>query len=405
MKHIFLFLLALAPALALAQTGTVKDSVRVLTTAEIAQGNSKDSAHLYFIDTTWKKIRMDSLARFARLKLAGDRGDIIVSADGLTWNNDTLSIDSMQLGAGAVVLPGAKVTGTLPVSKGGTGQNTLTASKVLVGNGTSGVLSPTNLHWDNTNSRLGIGTSTPGNISGGITPILDVIGPGRFASIAYTNLVMDGTNTTGWGNNMAFRAQGVDFGYVGSIGSFLGSTNKDMTFWATLGNGFRVNTNGNSASVIVVPSTRRVGIRVESPGALLHLAEGINAANGAPLKFTSGTNTSTPEAGAMEWDGTNLYMTNSSNVRRWVNQGIAVTSGTINFAATNGGTHDDETVTVTGATAGDVVSLGVPNGAVFDATCYTAWVSADDTVTIRFNNYSGTQRTPSGVFKIFVTKF
>jgi hypothetical protein len=53
------------------------------------------------------------------------------------------------------------VTGTLPVANGGTGVSSLTANKVLVGNGTSGVLTPTNLHWDNTNSRLGIGITAP----------------------------------------------------------------------------------------------------------------------------------------------------------------------------------------------------------------------------------------------------
>ena len=53
------------------------------------------------------------------------------------------------------------VTGTLPVENGGTGQSTLTANKVMVGNGTSGVLTPTNLHWDNTNRRLGIGITSP----------------------------------------------------------------------------------------------------------------------------------------------------------------------------------------------------------------------------------------------------
>jgi hypothetical protein len=53
------------------------------------------------------------------------------------------------------------VTGTLPVANGGTNTTTLTANKVMVGNGTSGVLTPTNLHWDNTNSRLGIGNTNP----------------------------------------------------------------------------------------------------------------------------------------------------------------------------------------------------------------------------------------------------
>jgi microcystin-dependent protein len=53
------------------------------------------------------------------------------------------------------------VTGTLPVANGGSGASTLTANKILVGNGTSAVLAPTNLHWDNTNSRLGVGDTTP----------------------------------------------------------------------------------------------------------------------------------------------------------------------------------------------------------------------------------------------------
>ncbi len=39
---------------------------------------------------------------------------------------------------------------------------------------------------------------------------------------------------------------------------------------------------------------------------------GVGTASIAPLKFTSGTNLTTPQAGAVEWDGTRLYVTNSA---------------------------------------------------------------------------------------------
>lgn len=53
------------------------------------------------------------------------------------------------------------VTGTLPVANGGTGAATFTAGRVLFGAGTSAINTSANLFWDNTNSRLGIGTATP----------------------------------------------------------------------------------------------------------------------------------------------------------------------------------------------------------------------------------------------------
>jgi hypothetical protein len=67
-----------------------------------------------------------------------------------------------------------------------------------------------------------------------------------FSSTAFTNLTVNGTNSNGWGNNIAFKSEGTDFGYVGSVGSLLGNTTKDMTIWATSGNGIRFYTNGNN---------------------------------------------------------------------------------------------------------------------------------------------------------------
>jgi hypothetical protein len=58
------------------------------------------------------------------------------------------------------------------------------------------------------------------------------------------NLIIDGTNVNDRGTNMVFRSLGTHFGYIGSYGSLIGTTSKDMSIWATEGNGFRVFTNG-----------------------------------------------------------------------------------------------------------------------------------------------------------------
>jgi microcystin-dependent protein len=67
-------------------------------------------------------------------------------------------------GSGALVtsIDAANIsTGSITIARGGTGVASLTSNKVLVGNGTTAVLQPTNLHWDDANSRLGISTATP----------------------------------------------------------------------------------------------------------------------------------------------------------------------------------------------------------------------------------------------------
>jgi hypothetical protein len=146
-----------------------------------------------------------------------------------------------------------------------------------------------------------------------------------------------------------------------------------------------------------------VGIAVNTPTARLHLAAGTATASTAPLKFTSGTNLTTAEAGAMEFNGTNLFFS-PSTTRHTVNHGLTG-SATLDFPSTTTLLSADLTITVTGAADGDVVSLGVPNAAVNANTSYSAWVSAANTVTVRFNNYSsGTVDPASGLFKVFVTK-
>jgi len=86
-----------------------------------------------------------------------------------TWNGATIATNRGGTGltsftsGGAVYATStsALTTGTLPVASGGTGLTTLTAGYIPFGAGTSAFGSNANLFWDNTNSRLGLGTLSP----------------------------------------------------------------------------------------------------------------------------------------------------------------------------------------------------------------------------------------------------
>ena len=62
-------------------------------------------------------------------------------------------------------------------------------------------------------------------------------------------------------------------------------------------------------------------------GGLVLLA-GVSSASGAPLKFTIGTNLTTPENGAIEYDGTDYYVTAQSTRQKLIKGLAASYSGT-----------------------------------------------------------------------------
>jgi len=136
----------------------------------------------------------------------------------------------------------------------------------------------------------------------------------------------------------------------------------------------------------------------------LHLIAGAATASRAPLKFTTGTNLTTAEAGAMEYNGANLFF--SPSTTRYTVDLSLTGSSTLDFGSTAAGGVSDLTLTVTGAADGDVVSLGVPNTSMPVSGSFSAWVSATNTVTVRYaNNDLINARDPaSGTFKVRVIK-
>lgn len=108
-----------------------------------------------------------------------------------------------------------------------------------------------------------------------------------------------------------------DLGASIALGGYINGTATYEGFGGIAGrkeNSTAANTRGylqlltNGSERARIDSNGHLGVGVTTITALLHLKAGTATANTAPLKFTSGTKLTTPEDGAMEYDGTHLYV-------------------------------------------------------------------------------------------------
>ncbi|MET0392682.1 MAG: hypothetical protein ABW019_06055 [Chitinophagaceae bacterium] len=220
------------------------------------------------------------------------------------------------------------------------------------------------------------------------------------------------TNKTGY-SNTAIGSQALRFDSTGNnnvaIGNLAGITQTGGDNNIYIGSNAQPNiapTASNQLNIgnCIYGNNGNIGINVAAPTAKTHLAAGTTTANTAPLKFTSGSNLATPENGAVEYDGTNYFVTSGGN-RHTLAKTFTATS-TLNFPNTASQGTADLTITVTGAADGDAVCLGIPNAAIHANSSYMAWVSAANTVTIRFtNDATGSIDPASSVFRATVIKY
>jgi hypothetical protein len=142
-----------------------------------------------------------------------------------------------------------------------------------------------------------------------------------------------------------------------------------------------------------------------TPTANIQLAAGASSANNSPFKFTTGgTQLATPENLVLEpaTGDADLLFTTGAGSRYTLDKTLKATA-TLDFPSTTSTTVADLTITVTGAAVGDPVYVGIPNGSVTATASFIGWVSATNTVTVRFSP-KATEDPASGSFKVVVSK-
>jgi membrane-bound inhibitor of C-type lysozyme len=164
---------------------------------------------------------------------------------------------------------------TTPVDRGGTGATTLTAGKVLVGNNTGIVLQPVNLHWDDGNGRLGIGTTAPTSqleLSGTATAMkailksnLDVgnvpasTGTATIPGTTPANsqsVTMNIPNNQKLDTDPQFRIMALYSSFPGTVATVNGLTGKQIgaSGLYILSNGYTIYNGGSSVASINIPA-------------------------------------------------------------------------------------------------------------------------------------------------------
>ncbi len=248
---------------------------------------------------------------------------------------------------------------------------------------------------------------------------------------------------SGTASTPAMKYSGVPFAGTGTTSSplvYVNDTNATAsTTLATAGTYFGVNGHG-SADLLNLLHDGASFFKVDSGGNITGQSSGYNfyrgtflmffIENGQGVAFRSRIDAQSGSAGnpGFSFEGdTNTGIWNSGadtldfatgGVNRMsIGTGVAIGGGTavkliksatatLDFGSTSAQSSAELSITVTGAADGDDVIVSPPNGSTNANTCFTARVSAADTVQVKFNNYSSGAVDPaSGTFRVTVIQF
>lgn len=190
------------------------------------------------------------------------------------------------------------------------------------------------------------------------------------------NRVGIGYNPSGYSDHLTIKENNIGNADADFI-ALLSETGNEVAVWADGG---------------------EIGIGITTPTALIHLKAGTATASTAPLKFTPGTNLTTPEAGAMEWDGTNLYITQTTGPTRKTIAYVDTDDGSASDTTDGSG---DITVSHTLGSASITVTATATGTTFYHVQVHT---KTSTTFKIRFFDAAGAAVTATAVTADWIAK-
>jgi 6-phosphogluconolactonase (cycloisomerase 2 family) len=295
---------------------TVTNSLGVNTYPIITNKNSR---FLYFINpntANFNSYYCDTLAAAIDLTSAPPIGSTSANTGAFT----TLSASSTVSGTGfSTYLASPPAIGGTTAAAGTF--TTVTATASTTGSSATGAFNYGTLGYSDQNTLASFQSSVNTynqvvvqNTSSGTSASADLTISNNLgtATTYYANFGINSSTFSGTGSLALPNAT-----YVATAG---GATASDLvlgTFSSTAPGAIRFVINGSGTDALNINTSSRTFVGGStSATALLHVAAGTASASTAPVKFTSGTNLTTPEAGTVEYDGTVFYQTNDATSGR-----------------------------------------------------------------------------------------